>query len=126
MLTLFSVLTIGFTITFPTGGGGGGGGDSGGGGDGCDGGGGDDSGGGAGAGCDGGGGGGCDGGIGGGGGGGGGVVAKISDSVLSKLITCSFLFSAIPGGFSSAAANSIEHHYTYISQKVNTITVTDD
>jgi hypothetical protein len=97
VLTRFSGLTIGFTVTFSIGCAGGGD-DSG---DGCDG---DDS---SGDGCNGGG--GCGGGSGdwvggsgGGGGGAGGVVAKISDSVRSKLITCSFLFS---GGFSSAAAN---------------------
>uniref|UniRef100_A0A0A9G514 Uncharacterized protein n=1 Tax=Arundo donax TaxID=35708 RepID=A0A0A9G514_ARUDO len=65
---------MGFTVTFSTGGGGGGGGGGGVGGSG-----------------------------GGGGGGGGGAAAKISDSVRSKLITCSFLFS---GGFPSAAGTA--------------------
>jgi hypothetical protein len=99
VLIRFSGLTIGFTVTFSIGcdgcsddsGDGCDGGDRGG--DGCDGGGGGGGGGGSGD---------CVSGSGGGGGGAGGVVAKISDSVRSKLITCSFLFSV---GFSSAAAN---------------------
>lgn len=76
MLTLFTGRTMGFTVTFSAGGGDGnrGGGDGGGGVEG-----------------------------GGGGGGGGGATAKISDSVRSKLITCSFLFS---GGFSMATGTA--------------------